>query len=96
MCYCNRWGDIDGDGATNVVDVITLVNFAYKNQDSRKPQPLYCPWEPGDVNCSGSVNVVDVVVAVNFVYKNLPWTLVDCIDLDGNSLTEDDIGCIEP
>jgi len=68
-CDCGVWGDVNGDGQVNPVDVVYMVNYVYKNQDARIPPPV-CPFEPGDVDCSYSVNPVDVVYMVNFVYKN--------------------------
>ncbi len=68
-CDCGFWGDVSGDGAINPVDVVFMVNYVYKNWDSRV-QPPACPLEAGDVDCGGSVNPVDVVYFVNYVYKN--------------------------
>lgn len=69
-CDCGVWGDVNQDYQVNPVDVVYMVNFVYKNQDSRVPPPN-CSQETGDVNCDQSVNPVDVVYYVNFVYKNL-------------------------
>jgi len=73
-CVCGVWGDVDGNGDVNPVDVVYLVNYVYKNLDARI-QPPSCPYEAGDVDCNTSVNPVDVVYHVNFVYKNISEAL---------------------
>ena len=67
-CDCGVWGDVSGDGAINPVDVVKMVNFVYKGNDTRV-QPPNCPRQAGDVNCDNAVNPVDVVRYVNYVYK---------------------------
>jgi hypothetical protein len=70
-CDCGVWGDLNGDGSVNAVDVVYIVNYVYKNQDARV-QPPNCPVEAGNVDCDGIINPVEVVYYVNFVYKNYP------------------------
>jgi hypothetical protein len=59
-------GDVNGDGAINVGDVVHLVNFLYRDGDP----PL--PMEAGDFDCDGVVNVGDVVHLVNYLYRDGP------------------------
>jgi len=56
-------GDVNGDGAVNVGDVVYLVNYLYRG--GLPPDPF----QAGDVNCDGVVNVGDVVYLVNYLYR---------------------------
>ena len=67
-CDCGVWGDVSGDGLINPIDVVMMVNFVYKGNDTRV-QPPNCSRQAGDVNCDNAVNPVDVVRYVNYVYK---------------------------
>ena len=59
-------GDVNGDGAINVGDVIHLVNFLYR--DGPPPLPAWA----GDFDCDGATNVGDVVQLVNYLYRDGP------------------------
>jgi hypothetical protein len=59
-------GDVNGDGAINVGDVIHLVNFLYRDG------PLPVPEWAGDFDCDGATNVGDVVQLVNYLYRDGP------------------------
>jgi hypothetical protein len=64
--FSGRRGDVNGDGATNVGDVIHLVNFLYR--DGPPPVPAWA----GDFDCDGATNVGDVVQLVNYLYRDGP------------------------
>ena len=57
-------GDANNDGAVNVGDQVTLVNFVFK-----ATAPPDCPAE-GDANGDGGINVGDAVYLGNYVFKN--------------------------
>jgi|GEM_PF-1847625 len=59
-------GDVNGDGLIDVGDIVSLVDYLYKNGDA--PDPV----EIADVNCDGVVNVDDVVYLVSYLYKGGP------------------------
>jgi glucose/arabinose dehydrogenase len=59
-------GDANGDGVTNVGDVVYIVTYLYKGGPA--PDPL----EAADVNCDDIVNVGDVVYLVTYLYKGGP------------------------
>lgn len=57
-------GDSNGDGAVNVLDVVTTVNYIM----GFNPQPFV--FANADVNGDGLVNVLDVVGTVNIILGN--------------------------
>jgi hypothetical protein len=59
-------GDLNGDGAVNIGDVIFLINYLYTSGPAPEPFKL------GDVNCNNEVNVADVVFLINYLFKNGP------------------------
>lgn len=70
VCVCGVWGDINGDGDINPLDVAYIVNYVYKSLDGRAIWPN-CPFATGDVDCSSAVNPVDVAYYVKLVYKSV-------------------------
>ncbi len=67
-CDCGVWGDINGDGAVDPMDVMCLVYHVYKGRDLRI-QPANCPYECGDANCDGQTDPMDMISLINHVYK---------------------------
>jgi hypothetical protein len=59
---CLPTGDCNGDGETDVGDVIHLANYLFL--DTSPPDPL----EVGDFNCSGEVDVGDVIYLINYLF----------------------------
>ncbi len=66
-------GDINGDGATNVLDVVVLANAVLNGT----------PLLNGDINGDGQLNVLDIVSLVNIILNGAPpvqlptWEYVD-------------------
>jgi hypothetical protein len=58
--------DADGDDAVNILDVVFLINYMYKNGPT--PEPV----EFSDVNNDTFINILDVVYIINYLYKNGP------------------------
>ncbi len=56
-------GDIDGNPAINILDIVYVINYKYKGGPA--PDPL----ESADVNHDFSVNILDIVYLINFKYK---------------------------
>ncbi len=69
-CNCTDLGDYDGDGNINPVDVVFMVKYVYKNDETPPVELPYCPTVNGDWNCDVLINPIDVVFMVNYVYKN--------------------------
>ena len=67
-CSSENHCDLDLDGTIDPLDAVILVNFVYKDRDSRQQDPN-CPAENGDWNCDGSVDPIDMVYYVSYIYK---------------------------
>ncbi|HUU46111.1 MAG TPA: PKD domain-containing protein [Acidobacteriota bacterium] len=66
-CPCACHSDPQCDSVTNVLDVVTAVNVAF-----RSAPPVFdpgCTYERTDVDCSGFTNVIDVVRFVNVAFR---------------------------
>lgn len=59
-------GDPNGDGGVNILDVVFIINYKYKN--GQAPYPI----SSGDINGDGGINILDVVYLINFKYKGGP------------------------
>jgi hypothetical protein len=57
-------GDVNDDGTINILDIVFLINYKYKN--GAAPDPI----ESGDVNSDGTINILDIVYLINYKYKN--------------------------
>ena len=56
---CGETGDVNGDGAVNVVDVVLAVNYILAQSFDG------C----ADLNGDGALNVVDIVILVNIILE---------------------------
>ena len=63
-------GDANGDGATDVLDIVSIVNYILEEN----PQPFL--FEAADVNSDGSINVLDIVEVVNIILPGAQQQLV--------------------
>jgi len=59
-------GDFDGDLNVNILDVVYLINFIYKDDFSPNPPDRM------DVNHDALLNILDIVAIINFIYKDGP------------------------
>ncbi len=76
-------GDVNDDNAVNILDIIFLIDYKFKEG----PAPAY----PGlaDVNYDGLINILDIIYLIDFKFKGGPEP--DCgpvtgtvTDIDGN------------
>lgn len=61
-----KMGDLTWDGTIDLVDVLYLINYLYRNGPA--PDPL----EIGDVTCGGEITLDDVIFLINYLYKGGP------------------------
>ena len=63
-------GDTNGDELVNILDIVYLINYKYK--EGAAPDPM----ESGDVNSlvqpDGLINILDIVYLINYKYKEGP------------------------
>lgn len=59
-------GDFDGDLNINILDIVYLINFIYK--EGFEPYPP----DRMDADHDGLLNILDIVYIINFVYKDGP------------------------
>jgi len=60
---CDKAGDANEDGLTNVGDAIFMINYVFKGG----PRPR-CP-DKGDVNSDGKLNVGEAVYLIGYIFK---------------------------
>ena len=58
-------GDANNDGALNILDVVYLINYKYKDGPVPVPETI-CS---GDADCDCKVNILDVVLLIDYKYK---------------------------
>ncbi len=64
-------GDANNDDVINILDVVFLINYIYKNgPDPAIPESI-------DVNNDENANILDIVFLINFLYKNGPYPACD-------------------
>lgn len=62
----NICGDVSGNGAINILDVIYLISYIYKGGTA--PTDTLA----ADVNNSGNINILDITYLISFLYKEGP------------------------
>lgn len=69
ICECPHIGDLDTNGFLNILDVVGLVNVAFRGAEM-PPSDRFCPLATrADLNCNGIVNIQDVVSIVNAAFR---------------------------
>jgi len=61
------YGDCDWNGMLNLLDVIYMINYLYK--DGPDPLPLRLI---GDCNCDLKIDLLDIVLLVDYIYNDGP------------------------
>ena len=62
-----QYGDVDYSGDLNILDVVHLINYKYKDGS----EPDY-DIRMGDTDCDGDINIIDIVYLISSIYKNGP------------------------
>jgi hypothetical protein len=68
-CACNCHSDPACDGSTDILDVVQVVNVAFRGSPSLPDPNVLCPYHTTDANCSNSTDVLDVVRFVNVAFR---------------------------
>ncbi len=63
----NPFGDADGNGSLNILDVSYIINYLYHFGAAPKYN-IYM----GDANCNGVINILDVSYIINYLYRSGP------------------------
>ncbi len=72
---CVLYGDLNGDGTINVIDIVMAVDLTLSNNYDAV----------GDVNEDGQLNVIDIVILVDWVLNGMPEA-----DSDGDGVLDED------
>ncbi len=67
-------GDYSDNGAVNILDVSTLIQYLYKGLS-----PLRCI-DAADVNGDCAVNILDISYLINYLYKHGPAPVCGCAE----------------
>ncbi len=65
-------GDANGDGATDISDVVALIAYIF----SGGPAPI--PQVVGDANCDGFVDISDAVYIISYIFSGGPAPCAAC------------------
>jgi hypothetical protein len=66
-------GDANGDEQIDLVDVVFLINYVFR--DGPSPDPL----ARGDLTCDDETNLVDIIFLINYLFKNGPAPPASCL-----------------
>jgi len=72
-CLCRMHGDINGDGAFDVFDVVAAIDGVFAGAE-QPPKDADCPphIHRGDINCDNTYDVFDVIALIDFVFSGGP------------------------
>lgn len=81
QCYCERRGDLNGSGITNVADAQCAVLAVFWSLTGGTAPPPACLAASGlsaaDVDCNGQINVADILVVIYFALLSKPPFAID-------------------
>lgn len=80
QCACNCSGDPGAcDGIQDVIDVVQVINVAFRGSVPTPDPNVNCDYETTDVNCSASTDIVDVVRIVNVAFRGADPQVEFCV-----------------
>ncbi len=68
-------GDVDANGAHNLIDILYLIDNIYG--DPPGPDPI--PASTGDVNSDGNTNLLDILYLIDYIYGDPPGDAPECV-----------------
>jgi hypothetical protein len=69
FCCCRFRGDLDTNEVYDVLDVVLLIDYIFRNGTIPLTYPG-CPTHIGEINCDDVPDVLDVVALVDVVFRN--------------------------
>jgi hypothetical protein len=82
-CCCRFQGDLDSSGNFDIVDLVSLVDYVFRNGAAPFQDPG-CPANRAEINCDLQPNIVDVVSLVEVAFRNGDPNLFICNPCDCN------------
>jgi hypothetical protein len=73
-------GDANGNNSVELGDVITLLNYLFKNYPA---STIACPFNRADTNGSGTVELGDIITLLNYLFKAYSKSTINCPGLYG-------------
>jgi hypothetical protein len=78
-CACDCHADPGGcNGSQDIVDVVQVVNVAFRGTAPIPDPNANCSYEATDTNCSSSTDVIDVVKMVNVAFRGASVAVEFC------------------
>jgi hypothetical protein len=68
-----KCGDVDGDGATDIADIVYLVCYIFAG--CSPPDPV----ARAGVDCDGVITIADAVYLINYIFSNGPAPCAACL-----------------
>jgi len=65
-------GEVNGDGAINIGDVVFVINYIFREGPPSEPQSR------SDANGDGAVNIGDPVFIISYIFREGPPPVTDC------------------
>ncbi len=75
-CNCPFQGDVNGDLALDVFDVITVIGIAFSGDPD--PRDTGCPATRGDVNFDAGTDVFDLIYLIDAAFSGGPMPVNPC------------------
>jgi hypothetical protein len=70
------------NGALDVVDVLAVINIAFRGFDDVEDPEATCPRAPSDVDCDGQTTILDVIKIIEVAFRAADPTVTFCKPCD--------------
>ena len=79
VCKCPHIGDLDTNSVIDILDVIALINVAFRGGPTPPGDPQ-CPITTrADLNCDSVVDILDVISSINTAFRNVDDRCNPCL-----------------